>query len=60
MTIERAMDERTIGHNPERMCLLKGGLIYRRAQQCSAARGQQHLPCRQMRESCRPTPCCPI
>lgn len=31
MTIERALDERTIGHNPERMCLLKGGLIYRRA-----------------------------
>lgn len=31
MTIERALDERTIGHNPERMCLLKGGLIYSNA-----------------------------
>jgi len=27
-TLERAMDERTIGHNPERMCLLKGGINY--------------------------------
>ena len=27
-TIERAMDERTIGHNPERMSLLKGGIVY--------------------------------
>lgn len=31
MTIERALDERTIGHNPERMCLLKGGLVYSNA-----------------------------
>ena len=27
-TIERALDERTIGHNPERLCLLKGGVVY--------------------------------
>mmetsp|Transcript_29315 Transcript_29315/g.93806 ORF Transcript_29315/g.93806 Transcript_29315/m.93806 type:complete len:475 (+) Transcript_29315:33-1457(+) len=27
-TLERAMDERTIGHNPERMSLLKGGIVY--------------------------------
>ena len=28
MHIDRALDERTIGHNPERLCLLKGGLVY--------------------------------
>ena len=27
-TLEKAMDERTIGHNPERMCLLKGAIVY--------------------------------
>ena len=27
-TLERAMDERTIGHNPERLCLLKGAIVY--------------------------------
>lgn len=27
-TVERALDERTIGHNPERLCLLKGGVVY--------------------------------
>ena len=27
--VEKALDERTIGHNPERMCLLKGGIVYR-------------------------------
>jgi len=26
--IEKALDERTIGHNPERLCLMKGGVIY--------------------------------
>lgn len=26
--VERALDERTIGHNPERLCLLKGGIVY--------------------------------
>jgi len=26
--IEKALDERTIGHNPERMCLMKGGVVY--------------------------------
>ena len=31
MTPERALDERTIGHNPVRMCLLKGGLVYSNA-----------------------------
>ena len=30
-TIDRALDERTIGHNPERLCLLKGGLVYSNA-----------------------------
>ena len=28
---ERALDERTVGHNPERMCLLKGGIVYANA-----------------------------
>lgn len=28
MFAERALDERTIGHNPERMCLLKGGIVF--------------------------------
>ena len=28
MDVKKAMDERTIGHNPERMSLLKGGIIY--------------------------------
>ena len=28
---EKAMDERTIGHNPERMSLLKGGIVYANA-----------------------------
>jgi starch synthase len=27
-TLERAMDERTIGHNPERLCLMKGAIVY--------------------------------
>ena len=27
-TVERALDERTIGHNPERLNLLKGGINY--------------------------------
>jgi starch synthase len=31
MARERALDERTIGHNPERMCLLKGGIVYANA-----------------------------
>ena len=31
MTLERALDERTIGHNPERMCLLKGGVVFANA-----------------------------
>ena len=26
--VEKALDERTIGHNPERMCLMKGGVVY--------------------------------
>eukprot|EP00884_Botryococcus_braunii_P005626 jgi/Botrbrau1/15064/Bobra.118_2s0012.1 len=26
-TVERALDERTIGHNPERLCLMKGGIV---------------------------------
>jgi hypothetical protein len=30
-TIERALDERTIGHNPERLNLMKGGLVYSNA-----------------------------
>lgn len=30
-TIDKALDERTIGHNPERLCLLKGGIIYSNA-----------------------------
>ena len=27
-TVDKALDERTIGHNPERLCLLKGGIVY--------------------------------
>ena len=27
-TLEKAMDERTIGHNPERLCLMKGAIVY--------------------------------
>ena len=27
-TVEKALDERTVGHNPERLCLLKGGVVY--------------------------------
>lgn len=27
-TIDKALDERTIGHNPERLSLLKGGIVY--------------------------------
>lgn len=27
----QALDERTIGHNPERLCLLKGGIVYSNA-----------------------------
>lgn len=27
-TVEKALDERTVGHNPERLCLLKGGIVY--------------------------------
>lgn len=30
-TIDRALDERTLGHNPERLCLLKGGIVYANA-----------------------------
>ncbi|KAL4430366.1 hypothetical protein ABPG77_002172 [Micractinium sp. CCAP 211/92] len=30
-TIDKALDERTIGHNPERLCLLKGGIVYSNA-----------------------------
>lgn len=30
-TIDKALDERTIGHNPERLCLLKGGVVYSNA-----------------------------
>ena len=26
--VDKALDERTIGHNPERLNLLKGGIIY--------------------------------
>ena len=27
-SVDKALDERTIGHNPERLNLLKGGIIY--------------------------------
>lgn len=27
-SVDKALDERTIGHNPERLCLLKGGIVY--------------------------------
>lgn len=30
-TVDKAVDDRTIGHNPERLCLLKGGIIYSNA-----------------------------
>ncbi|CAK7345830.1 unnamed protein product [Dovyalis caffra] len=30
-TTEKAVDDRTIGHNPERLCLLKGGIVYSNA-----------------------------
>ncbi|KAL3699988.1 hypothetical protein R1sor_018010 [Riccia sorocarpa] len=30
-TIDRAVDERTIGHNPERLSLLKGGIVFSNA-----------------------------
>lgn len=30
-TVEKALDERTIGHNPERLSLLKGGMVYSNA-----------------------------
>lgn len=30
-TVEKAVDDRTIGHNPERLCLLKGGIVYSNA-----------------------------
>lgn len=30
-TVEKALDERTIGHNPERLSLLKGGIVYSNA-----------------------------
>ncbi|KAL6980341.1 starch synthase [Sarracenia purpurea var. burkii] len=30
-TIDKAVDDRTIGHNPERLCLLKGGIVYSNA-----------------------------
>lgn len=30
-TVEKALDERTIGHNPERLSLLKGGVVYSNA-----------------------------
>lgn len=26
--VEKALDERTIGHNPERLSTLKGGIVY--------------------------------
>ena len=29
--VGKALDERTIGHNPERLCLLKGGAVYSNA-----------------------------
>jgi len=31
MTLERALDERTVGHNPERLSLLKGGVVFANA-----------------------------
>lgn len=30
-SIDKALDERTLGHNPERLCLLKGGVVYANA-----------------------------
>ncbi|XP_043714160.1 probable starch synthase 4, chloroplastic/amyloplastic isoform X2 [Telopea speciosissima] len=30
-TIDKAIDDRTIGHNPERLSLLKGGIVYSNA-----------------------------
>lgn len=27
-TVDKALDERTIGHNPERLSLLQGGIVY--------------------------------
>ncbi|KAK9097660.1 hypothetical protein Syun_024705 [Stephania yunnanensis] len=33
-TIEKAVDDRTIGHNPERLSLLKGGIVYSNAIVC--------------------------
>ena len=27
-SVDKALDERTIGHNPERLNLLKGGIVY--------------------------------
>jgi starch synthase len=29
--MDKALDERTIGHNPERLNLMKGGIIYSNA-----------------------------
>ena len=30
-TQDKALDEQTIGHNPERLCLMKGGMVYANA-----------------------------
>lgn len=30
-TVDKALDDRTIGHNPERLSLLKGGIVYSNA-----------------------------
>ncbi|KDO73365.1 hypothetical protein CISIN_1g0433973mg, partial [Citrus sinensis] len=30
-SVEKAIDDRTIGHNPERLSLLKGGIVYSNA-----------------------------
>ncbi|KAK9846522.1 hypothetical protein WJX81_005900 [Elliptochloris bilobata] len=30
-SVDKALDERTVGHNPERLCLMKGGIVYSNA-----------------------------
>jgi hypothetical protein len=41
-TPDKALDARTIGHNPERLSLLQGGIVY--ANQVTSVRQQTSLP----------------
>ena len=41
--VDKALDERTIGHNPERLSLLQGGIVYSNQVDSAQPRGNLNV-----------------